>query len=113
VARRDLPKKFSSMDWARPLGQLWRVGPDISVYKTGQDPWNQPLAGYNLGAYQSFDSAVELSRYQGSGNWNDADMLLIGDNGMTTAEERSRLALFSALAAPLVISTDARKFEPS
>ncbi|MFE0463020.1 ricin-type beta-trefoil lectin domain protein [Kitasatospora sp. NPDC058965] len=105
--------KFASMNWVRPLGQLWRVGPDIWNYGDGKDPWNVPLAGYNFGAYNSFDNTVELSRYQGPGNWSNPDMLLIGDNGMTTAEERSQMSLFSALAAPLVISTDARKFEPS
>ncbi|WP_329570686.1 alpha-galactosidase [Kitasatospora sp. NBC_01266] len=107
--------KFASMNWVRPLGQLWRVGPDIWTYGDGKDPWNQAIQpdGYNIGAYQSFDNSVELSRYQGPGNWNDADMLLIGDNGMTTAEERSQMSLFSALAAPLVVSTDARKFEPA
>jgi alpha-galactosidase len=110
--------KFSSMEWVRPLGQLWRVGPDIyNDYDNGAtDPWNEPLgvqSSYNFGAYQSFDNTVELSRYQGPGNWSNPDMLLIGDNGMTTAEERSQMSLFSALAAPLTISTDARKFEPS
>ncbi|MFJ8622410.1 ricin-type beta-trefoil lectin domain protein [Kitasatospora sp. NPDC093550] len=112
------PGKFAAMNWVRPLGQLWRVGPDIFNDRDNgaTDPWNQPLgvqSSYNFGAYQSFDSTLELSRYQGPGNWNDADMLLIGDNGMTTAEERSQMSLFSALAAPLVISTDARKFEPA
>ncbi len=110
--------KFASMNSVRSLGQLWRVGPDIyNDFDNGAtDPWNEPLgvqSGYNFGAYQSFDNSLELSRYQGPGNWNDADMLLIGDNGMTTAEERSQMSLFSALAAPLVISTDARKFEPA
>ncbi|MGF1426610.1 ricin-type beta-trefoil lectin domain protein [Kitasatospora sp. LaBMicrA B282] len=112
------PTKFAAMDWVRGLGQLWRVGPDIynDQDNAATDPWNEPLgvqSSYNVGAYQSFDNSLELSRYQGPGNWNDADMLLIGDNGMTTAEERSQMSLFSALAAPLVISTDARKFEPS
>ncbi|TQF01295.1 hypothetical protein E6W39_02400 [Kitasatospora acidiphila] len=108
-------EKFASLNSVRGLGQLWRVGPDIWNYGDGKDPWNQalPSGGYNFGAYQSFDNTLELSRYQGPGNWNDADMLLIGDNGMTTAEERSQMALFSSLAAPLVISTDARKFEPA
>jgi len=110
--------KFNAMTWVRGLGQLWRVGPDIyNDYDNGAtNPWNQPLgvqSGYNFGAYQSFDNTLELSRYNGPGNWNDADMLLIGDNGMTTAEERSQMSLFSALGAPLVISTDARKFSPS
>ncbi|MFD7908882.1 ricin-type beta-trefoil lectin domain protein [Kitasatospora sp. NPDC059747] len=112
------PTKSDAMTWVRGLGQLWRVGPDVfNDYDNGAtDPWNQPLgvqSSYNFGAYQSFDNSLELSRYQGPGDWNDADMLLIGDNGMTTAEERSQMSLFSALAAPLVISTDARKFSPS
>ncbi|GAA1953106.1 ricin-type beta-trefoil lectin domain protein [Kitasatospora viridis] len=107
--------KSAAMNWVRPLGQLWRVGPDIWTYGDGKDPWNQALqsGGYNFGAYQSFDNTLEYSRYQGPGNWSNPDMLLIGDNGMTTAEERSQMSLFSALAAPLTISTDARKFEPS
>ncbi|RAG85496.1 hypothetical protein DN069_11205 [Streptacidiphilus pinicola] len=110
--------KFAAMDWVRPLGQLWRVGPDIynDQDNGATDPWNQALgvqSSYNFGAYQSFDNTLELARYTSPGNWNDADMLLIGDNGMTTPEERSQMSLFSALGAPLVISTDARKFEPS
>ncbi|KQV12604.1 MULTISPECIES: alpha-galactosidase [unclassified Kitasatospora] len=110
--------KSAAMNWVRGLGQLWRVAPDIWNDRDNgvTDPWSQPLgvqSSYNFGAYQSFDATVDLSRYQGPGNWNDADMLLIGDNGMTTAEERSQMSLFSALAAPLVISTDARKFSPS
>ncbi|HEY3006260.1 MAG TPA: ricin-type beta-trefoil lectin domain protein, partial [Kribbellaceae bacterium] len=105
--------KFSVMNWVRGLGQLWRIGPDIWNYGDGKNPWNVPLSGYNFGAYQSFDNSVELSRYNGPGNWNDPDMLLIGDNGMTNAEERSQLALWSALGAPLKVSTDARKFSPS
>lgn len=105
--------KFDTLNWVRDFGQQWRVGPDIWNYSAGTDPWDQALSGYNFGAYESFDATVDLARYQSPGNWNDADMLLIGDNGMTSAEERSQLALWSAMAAPLSISTDARKFSPS
>ncbi|MFE2912262.1 ricin-type beta-trefoil lectin domain protein [Kitasatospora indigofera] len=105
--------KFAEMNWVRDLGQQWRIGPDIYNYKAATDPWDQKISGYNWGVYQTVDFSLELSRYQGPGNWNDPDMLLIGDNGMTTAEERSQMSLFSAMAAPLVISTDARKFSPA
>lgn len=105
--------KYDAMTWVRAHGQQWRVGPDIWNYAAATDPWNQTLAGYNFGAYQSFDNTVDLARYQAPGNWTDPDLLLIGDNGMTSAEERSQLALWSAMAAPLVISTDARKFQPA
>ncbi|NUR27169.1 MAG: alpha-galactosidase [Catenulispora sp.] len=106
---------FSDLTNERTLGQTWRIGPDITTYSANSDPWAAPFVSnaYQMGPYASFDYALDLSRYQGPGNWNNADMLLIGDNGMTTAEERSQMSLWSILAHPLVMSTDARKFSPA
>ncbi|WP_323120126.1 ricin-type beta-trefoil lectin domain protein [Burkholderia alba] len=109
--------KYETLAWVRPLGQMWRTGPDIettSINANGQaagDPWNYFNANaYQEGVYQSYNDTVALSRYVSPGNWNDPDQLLIGDNGMTTAEERSQMALWSVMAAPLIISADTRKF---
>ncbi len=112
------PTKFADMETVRSLGQVWRTGPDIWTDDDNgaSDPWNEAIgiqSSYNMGAYQAFDNSLDIARYNSPGNWNDPDMLLIGDNGMTTPEERSQMSLFSILGAPLVISTDARKFEPS
>jgi alpha-galactosidase len=110
------PMKYEAMEWVRPLGQMWRVGPDIRITHTAPDgsalydPWNFDDAdqGYEEGVYQSFTDTVALSRYVGPGNWNDADQLLLGDSGMSSAEERSQLGLWSVMAAPLMISADLR-----
>lgn len=110
------PMKYRSMAWVRPLGQMWRVAPDIRITHLGPDgrslydPWsfNDAAQGYEEGVYQTYTDTVALSRYVAPGAWNDADQLLIGDSGMTTAEERSQMGLWSILGAPLIISADLR-----
>jgi alpha-galactosidase len=111
------PAKYRAMDWVRPLGQMWRVAPDIRITHIGADgrslydPWsfNDAAQGYEEGVYQAFTDTVALSRYVSPGNWNDADQLLIGDSGLTTAEERSQMGLWSIMGAPLIVSADLRR----
>lgn len=109
-------EKYTTMDWVRPLGQMWRVGGDIKNYRydavssTLSNPWSSGAGGENdKGVYPSFYIAVALSRYVAPGSWNDPDQLLIGDNGMNTDEEKSQFALWSVMGAPLLLSTDVRR----
>ena len=91
---------------------MWRVGPDIKItHDTAPpvSPWDFKEAGYEIGVYQSYDSTIALSRYVGPGSWNDADQLMLGDNGLSTSEERSQMGLWSIMGAPLFISADVRK----
>ncbi|PYD75173.1 hypothetical protein CFR71_10615 [Novacetimonas pomaceti] len=111
------PLKYQSMQWVRGLGQMWRVAPDIATTRPDaqghpmDDPWvvHDPARAGLDGVYQAFTDTVALSRYVGPGNWNDADQLLPGDNGLTTAEERSQMGLWSIMGAPLVLSADVRQ----
>jgi alpha-galactosidase len=111
------PAKYRTMRWVRGLGQMWRVAPDIRITHIGADgrslydPWsfNDAEQGYEEGVYQSYTDTIALSRYVALGNWNDADQLLIGDNGLTTAEERSQMSLWSIMGAPLILSADVRR----
>ncbi|GEN65170.1 alpha-galactosidase [Acetobacter oeni] len=110
------PLKYESMSWVRGLGQMWRTGPDVATTRIGDngrpldDPWlvTDPARAGLDGVYQSFTDTVALSRYVSPGNWNDADQLLIGDDGLTSAEERSQMALWSLMGAPLLVSADLR-----
>ncbi len=113
----NVDAKYTTMDWVRPLGQIWRVGGDIKNYKydavskTLSNPWlsDAGASDYDKGVYPSFYIAVALSRYVAPGSWNDPDQLLIGDNGMNTDEEKSQFALWSVMGAPLLLSTDVRR----
>ncbi|MFF8787681.1 NPCBM/NEW2 domain-containing protein [Streptomyces sp. NPDC015125] len=85
-------------EWASDVGHLWRTTGDIS------DSWSSMLgiAKQNL----------PLAPHAGPGNWNDPDMLEVGNGGMTDTEYRSHFSLWSMMAAPLLIGSDLRKAGP-
>ncbi|MGH9588451.1 MAG: ricin-type beta-trefoil lectin domain protein [Acidobacteriaceae bacterium] len=95
------PDWYDVLTWVREYGQLWREGTDIEIFRKA-DPdrsrfksmqWNY---SYNL----------PLGRFQRPGNWNDADFIIGGDDGLTVAESRTQMALWSMMSAPLILSSD-------
>jgi alpha-galactosidase len=98
------PEWYDVLSWVRHYGQLWREGTDVAVYETkkpDRSRFNSVLWNY---AYN-----LPLGRFQKPGNWNDADFIIGGDSGMTLAESRSQLALWSMMSAPLILSSDLSK----
>ena len=88
-------------EWgAKAGGNLWRTTGDIS------DRW-QSLE--NIG----FKQQIGREKFAAPGHWNDPDMLEIGNGGMTDAEYRTHMALWSILAAPLLAGNDLRDIKPS
>ena len=49
-----------------------------------------------------------LAQFAGPGRWNDPDMLLIGNPGITVEECQTQLAIWSILAGPLIMGNDLR-----
>ncbi|GGV29710.1 alpha-galactosidase [Kitasatospora herbaricolor] len=82
----DLPS------WAGPVANLWRTSTDIT------DSWSSVL--YNFGRAAAIPAAAK------PGQWNDPDMLEVGNGGMTDAEYRSHFSLWAQLAAPLIMGND-------
>lgn len=81
---------------------LWRNYDDI------QDSWSSVLAILDwFVAHQDI-----LQPVAGPGHWNDPDMLLIGNYGLSFEQARSQMALWTILAAPLFMSTDLRSISP-
>ena len=54
-----------------------------------------------------------LTTYAGPGHWNDPDMLLIGNDCITDAEARTQMAIWSIIAAPLIMGNDVRNLTAS
>ena len=44
--------------------------------------------------------------FAGPGHWNDADMLEVGNGGMTAAEYRAHFSLWAMMASPLMAGND-------
>jgi len=81
---------------------LWRLWGDI------QDDW---------------DDVVDIVQYWGDnqdvlipaakpGQWNDPDMLIIGDFSLSYDESKAQFALWAIMAAPLLMSNDLRTISP-
>jgi alpha-galactosidase len=77
----------SPWTWAAPVGNLWRTTGDI------QNNYNSMLS--------IFHQNVGLAAYAGPGQWNDPDMLEVG-NGMSATEDRAHFSLWAEMAAPLL-----------
>jgi alpha-galactosidase len=48
------------------------------------------------------------ARYAGNGYWNDPDMLVTGEQGLTVDEQRAHFALWCIMSAPLILGNDPR-----
>jgi alpha-galactosidase len=75
-------------------GNLWRTTGDI------RDEWaSMERIGF---------SQIAIAPYAKPGQWNDPDMLEVGNGGMNTEEYRTHMSLWSLLAAPLMAGNDLR-----
>ena len=100
----ERPIVYSICEWGRNLswrwgaaaGNLWRTTPDI------QANWKSVLGIYEVN--------VNLFKYSGKGNWNDPDMLEVGNGDLTAEENRSHFTLWCFMAAPLILGNDVREF---
>ncbi|MEO6816615.1 MAG: glycoside hydrolase family 27 protein [Edaphobacter sp.] len=79
-------------------GNLWRTTGDIED-------------NYNSMASIGFSQAG-LSPFAGPGQWNDPDMLEVGNGGMTPMEYRTHMSLWALLAAPLLAGNDLSSMSP-
>ncbi|WP_371649466.1 MULTISPECIES: ricin-type beta-trefoil lectin domain protein [unclassified Streptomyces] len=102
------PTWFDVLSWVGSDGQLWREGWDIATYdpaRPNTSRWSSVLANYGYNRW--------IGRYAAPGNWNDPDFLIAGAGGLTDDESRSQVALWSMMAAPLILSSDVAKLTPA
>ena len=80
--------------WTKNVGNAWRTGNDIGSRFSSVIT---DLAVANAWATVS-----------GAGGWADADMLEVGNTGLTLAEQRTHFALWCLIKSPLLIGADVR-----
>lgn len=103
----NTPEWYDVLTWVRDYGQLWREGSDIANYHA-----KNPEAPRFKSVLWNYAYNLPLGRFQGPGNWDDADFIIAGDSGMSMAESRSQMALWSMMSAPLILSSDVSKLSP-
>jgi alpha-galactosidase len=93
--------------WARGVAHLWRTTGDILPCWACRESWG------GHGWTEILDMQVGLEKYGGPGGWNDPDMLQVGNEGMTPADNRSHFSFWALLAAPLMAGNDVRTMPPA
>lgn len=80
---------------------LWRNYYDI------QDSWDsvQMIVDW------FFNNQDMIQPAAGPGRWNDPDMLIIGNFGLSLDQSRTQMALWAIMAAPLIMSNDLRNLD--
>jgi alpha-galactosidase len=95
--------------WMPATGHLWRTTGDINWTGgcNGQPCWG--------GVLSNMDGTANLRQNAKPGQWNDPDMLEVGNGNkndpsksMTLAENRSHFSLWCMMAAPLIAGNDIR-----
>jgi len=89
-------------DEIRRQCNMWRVADDVSE---------------SLGSILNIIATYErlqrvIAPLAGPGAWNDADQLLIGNDGLSEDDCRIQMAMWSILASPLFMSVDLEEIEP-
>ncbi|MEU7883417.1 glycoside hydrolase family 27 protein [Microbispora bryophytorum] len=82
----------SPWDWAPSMSTMWRTSGDI-IY------WGQAASMDRVLA--NFDSAQHPAA-QSPGHYNDPDMLIVGMNGFSAAQNRTHMGLWAISGAPLL-----------
>lgn len=88
-------------NWMPSAGNLWRTGGDIVDKWDNGDSWFK-------GIINCLDSNAKYANAAGPSQWNDAEMLEVGNGSCTTDEYQSQFSLWSIMAAPLIAGNDIR-----
>lgn len=108
---------YAFYDWNLKVGQMGRTTEDISTIAGGlsgckavfDDSINADINKWNLlTVMQIADENNKWAKYAGPGYWNDPDMLVTGEQGLTAEEQKSHFALWCIMSAPLMLGNDPR-----
>ncbi|MFI5729705.1 NPCBM/NEW2 domain-containing protein [Kribbella sp. NPDC051587] len=102
------PILYSICEWGQNQPWLWAANAGGHMWRTTGDIANNWSSVMSL-----LDQQVGLEQYSGPNAWNDPDMLEVGNSGLTYAESRAHMSLWSIMNAPLVAGNDLRSMPAS
>lgn len=88
--------KMPNYDAMKKSCNLWRNWYDID------DSWSS----VNEITKYFAENQKRIQPHGGPGHWNDPDMLVIGNFGLTVDQSKAQMAVWAILAAPLIMSND-------
>lgn len=104
--------KTQPQDWAYKVASSWRILNDITFMvgapgNPGRGNW---VDGYTPSVTSQYNKAVIMDEFAGlKKGWNDPDMLMIGMDGLTEAQNRTHFAMWCMMNSPLMLGLDLRR----
>jgi len=103
--------KDSPWTWAPHIGgvsgDIWRTGGDI-VAPIVANTKNSGRKATLKDVFREYDAAAHPES-QHTGAYNDPDMMVVGMQGLTEAENRVHMSLWAMLGGPLIVGADLTK----
>lgn len=108
---------YEGFDWYPQICQMARTTEDISAKAGGMSGYHAVFDAVipeekNKWGMLSVMQIVEINNrwaaIAGNGYWNDPDMLVTGDQGLSNEEQKSHFALWCIMSAPLMLGNDPR-----
>lgn len=100
---------YKFWNWYPEYCQMGRTTGDIRSKKTGGADFldnNQRPKGHSVMAIAEENN--KYANHAGNGYWNDPDILVIGNQGLTINEQKIHFALWCVMSAPLMLGNDVR-----
>ncbi|WP_018626523.1 glycoside hydrolase family 27 protein [Niabella aurantiaca] len=102
--------------WNPALGNMSRTTRDILSKRNPSGAVFNDASRDNSKSFLSVMACAEINnasaKYAGNGYWNDPDMLVTGNQGLTAGEEQAHFALWAIMNAPLMLGNDPRNMDP-
>lgn len=104
---------YTYRDWYPEVSQMARTTFDIGAKanKGAHFDYTEKEGNF-LSVMEVAEVNDSVAQYAGNGYWNDPDMLVIGNPGLTLDEQKSHFALWCIMSSPLFLGNDPRSMTP-
>lgn len=98
---------YRYFDWYPELTHMGRTTGDIRSRQSGRAVFDGATKPHNSMMHIA-DKNNKFYKHAGPGYWNDPDMMVIGDQGLTYEEQKVHFALWCIMSSPLMLGNDPR-----
>ncbi|KAF2098346.1 alpha-galactosidase/alpha-n-acetylgalactosaminidase [Rhizodiscina lignyota] len=106
--------------WGSTVANSWRMAGDVFDMFDRPDPrcpcdeytyLTCTESGFYCSVMNVVNKVAQIISKGGPGNWNDMDMLQIGNGGMQDSEYKIQMSVWAAAKSPMIMGNDLRKMD--
>lgn len=103
---------YKYRDWYQGICHMARTTLDIDATVYGKAVFDSDSTDKGFKSVMAIAEENNMAaKFAGNGYWNDPDMLVTGNKGITVEEQKAHFALWCIMSAPLMLGNDPRIME--